>query len=500
MRRGASSLRSMAALSLAVLLAAHVGSPDIFFSGKAGPYDVDIVVRPPTVVPGIADVYVQSADPRVTRVVVVPVYWNAGTAGAPAGDEATKVAGTRGGFSGTLWMMRNGSYSVNVVLSGTAGSGTAIVPVGAVATGQLALGNSLKWLLAALGTLLAVGMVTAVHAAVGESLVPVGESMSPARRRRARLAAALALPVVAFIGLGGANWWQAEAAAYRRTLYKPVPTRSAVSTLSGVASLTLTVTDPAWAKGGVTPIMPDHGKMAHMFIVHADSLDVLVHAHPAMPDRTSFVTPLPALPAGRYRVYADVVHESGYERTLVDSFALTTALDAAGATTLPPDDAVYVGGATAVRGPGSERALGDGLVATWAGAAQPVVGAMGAVRFGLRDATGGPVQVEPYLGMHGHAVVMRRDGGVFIHLHPSGTSSMASQAAFALRNRGDTTADGRLRLANAPMDMSAAAPLREIAFPYAFPSAGDYRVWLQLRSRGSVHTAAFDVTVRAAAH
>jgi hypothetical protein len=108
---------------------------------------------------------------------------------------------------------------------------------------------------------------------------------------------------------------------------------------------------------------------------------------------------------------------------------------------------------------------------------------------------GDSVRVEPYLGMTGHAVVMRDDGGVYIHLHPSGTSSMASEVAFTLRDRGDTTLDGRLRLQDATMPMAAEQTVSELSFPYAFPSAGHYRVWVQLRIRGRVRTAAWDVDV-----
>jgi hypothetical protein len=100
--------------------------------------------------------------------------------------------------------------------------------------------------------------------------------------------------------------------------------------------------------------------------------------------------------------------------------------------------------------------------------------------------------------MNGHAVVVREDGKVFIHLHPSGTSSMASGQVFAMRDRGDTTSDGRLRLDSMTMT-HAEAPiqLREIRFPYAFPSAGRYRVYVQVRAQGRVHTTGFDVRVAA---
>jgi hypothetical protein len=65
-----------------------------------------------------------------------------------------------------------------------------------------------------------------------------------------------------------------------------------------------------------------------------------------------------------------------------------------------------------------------------------------------------------------------------------------------LRDRGDTTADGRLRLSDAPMSMGAEQAISELSFPYAFPSAGRYRVWVQIRVRGRVRTAAWDVDVR----
>ena len=220
----AGALRGTLALVMAVILAAHVGSPDVFRSGRAGPYAVDVVVRPPQVVPGIAEILVSSTDPRVARVTVRPVYWRAGTKGAPSADDAKPVRGSAGTYSGSLWLMASGSYSVHVTVVGSAGQGTLIVPVAAVATGQLQLSSGLRWLLIALGTLLVSGVITAVHAAVGESQVPPGEPVPPARRRRARLGAAVATPLMALLIFGGAKWWNAEAAAYRRTLYRPMRT------------------------------------------------------------------------------------------------------------------------------------------------------------------------------------------------------------------------------------------------------------------------------------
>src|SRR5205814_3734734 len=49
-------------VAIAVVSSAHIGSPDVFFDGNAGPYKVNVRITPPTVVPGVAWVYVRAAD------------------------------------------------------------------------------------------------------------------------------------------------------------------------------------------------------------------------------------------------------------------------------------------------------------------------------------------------------------------------------------------------------------------------------------------------------
>lgn len=481
-------------LAMVGALTAHVGSPDVFRSGMAGPYAVDVVVRPPQVVPGIADILVRVADPRVSRVTVRPVYWRAGSKGAPSADVAKPVKGAPGTFGGQLWLMAGGSYSVHVTVIGSAGQGTLIVPVAALATGQLQLSPALRWLLVALGALLVAGVITAVHAAVGESQVPPGEPIPVARRRRARIGTAIATPLMGLLVFGGAKWWDAEASAYRRTLYRPPRTEATVHDSAGVPTLVLRIVDTNWRAGRVSALMPDHGKMSHLFLARIDTLGVLAHLHPVLPDPVTLATALPPLPAGRYRLYADVVHETGLQRTFVDSIELAAPIAPTGSALLDADDAWFEG-PTAKLPTTRDVQLGD-VIVSWAADPQPIVGRPGALRFALRTASGDSVRVEPYLGMAGHAVVVRRDGGVFIHLHPSGTGTLASELAFTLRDRGDTTPDGRLRLGDATMPIGTEQTLGELSFPYAFPSAGAYRVWVQLRVRGRVRTAAWDLDVK----
>src|SRR5690349_9584875 len=73
--------------------AAHVGSPDVVFEGIAGRYPVRVIVRPPQVVPGLAEVIVRVLGGGIpTHVLIQPVYWRAGSTGAPSPDEARRVA------------------------------------------------------------------------------------------------------------------------------------------------------------------------------------------------------------------------------------------------------------------------------------------------------------------------------------------------------------------------------------------------------------------------
>ncbi|HEY3767046.1 MAG TPA: hypothetical protein VGN44_00090, partial [Candidatus Angelobacter sp.] len=44
---------------------AHVNSPDVYYDGYAGPYHLLVTLRPPAVVPGVAQVVVRSVGSDV---------------------------------------------------------------------------------------------------------------------------------------------------------------------------------------------------------------------------------------------------------------------------------------------------------------------------------------------------------------------------------------------------------------------------------------------------
>ena len=54
-------------IAMASAALAHVGSPDVFYEGDAGPYRLLVAIRPPVVIPGVAEVEVRSTSNDVRK-------------------------------------------------------------------------------------------------------------------------------------------------------------------------------------------------------------------------------------------------------------------------------------------------------------------------------------------------------------------------------------------------------------------------------------------------
>jgi hypothetical protein len=463
---------------------AHVGSPDTFFSGTAGPYNVRISVRLPGVIPGRAQVTVRLPDSRdatAYRVGVRAGQWNVGLDGSPPPEPAIPVPGDATLYAAEIWFMTASSYQMAVDVHGPAGSGTAIVPVMAIATAENEMPQWLGGVLIVLGIVLTAGLLTLIGAAVRESVLPPGEEPDGRRRTRARLATAGTVVAAALVLWGGNVWWEAEARSYRTFIrYRPFETASSVAD----RTMTLSIRDQRWngkpmAMSRYNALMPDHGKLMHLFLVREGDLGAFAHLHPVARSSAAldFDTALPPLPSGRYRVYGDIVHESGYAQTLVSTVDLSAAVDRAATD---PDDSYFAGqpaaGSTSVD-------LGDGTRLEWQRSSPRIAAAEDVVlALSVRDANGAIMSVEPYMGMAAHVIVSSHDHSVFAHLHPSGSISMAALQKFTSSGMPDHGAH-------------AAAVDGRVDVPYAFPKSGRYRMWVQVKRSGQVKTAAFDLDV-----
>jgi hypothetical protein len=123
------------------------------------------------------------------------------------------------------------------------------------------------------------------------------------------------------------------------------------------------------------------------------------------------------------------------------------------------------------------------------------------LEFVFRDADGKPLPLEPYMGMMSHAAVLRGDGAVFAHLHPTGNYSMAAQSYFAAKIAREASGIGEAG-AVAEMDHSkmhhgapGEPPVSSLSIPYEFPSPGDYSIWVQVKSGRQVFTGTFRTNV-----
>ena len=494
----------MAGVWLALLVcSAHVGSPDAWYEGSAGPYHVVVQIATPGVVPGVAKVYARVTGDGVQQVTVQANRFDA-LAAAPPPEVANPVEGDPGLYSAPLWIMSGGSNSVTVNVAGTRGSGKAVVPVVVVADRRLEMNPFLGAGLSAVGLFLFVGLLSIIGAAVREGVLAPGEQPDDRRRRKARIAMSGAAAVIALALFGGSQWWKSEDTSFTRSMYKPL---TGTASIGSNDALTLRISDSVWMMRNDTswlrahqasrwtPLIPDHGKLMHAFMVREPDLLAFAHLHPVTTDSVSFTSALPPLPAGRYRVYGDIVHESGFTQTI--STQVEMPRPAEGAIPLTdPDDATF----SLPPAIGGKAVLADGSVMTLERGPVPFVeGKSTSLRFAARDRNGKPLQLEPYIGMPGHAVVAKDDGGVFVHLHPSGTVSLASQMAFTMREPGDTIA-GRLgkRMNEMGAQHGLTLPIPAdgvVSFPYAFPQGGNYFVWVQVKHAGRVLTGAFPVRV-----
>ena len=498
--------RFLAALGMTLMVvvtSAHIGSPDTFFQGKAGPYQVNVRVFPPNVVPGVAWVYVRTAEPDIDSVAVRPVYWKAGEKGAPPLERADTVIGEKGLYAQKMWLMSRGSYSVAVSMFGKRGQNEVLVPVMALATTRLGLGVPFTVMLIAFGVLLFCGLVAIVRAAASDSLVEPTVEPDQIARRRGSLGAIITVPILLVLVFGGAQWWRGEDASYDETIYRPLAAN--VTVVEGPLGhvLRLAVTDTARQGLLRDSLMLDHGKPMHLFMVKTQSMSSFAHLHPTRDRGGVFVTAIPALPEGRYHVFGDFVLETGA------SYTVTTEVDIPAPvldTISDPDDSwIYAAfGVPAAKAARSE--LAPDLALQWETPDSLVAGKDLVLEFTVRGPKNAILPVEPYLGMAAHAVVIRDDASVFVHLHPMGSMSMATMQAFELRNRGDTTSDGRLMVAH-PMPMPKSKSRQRVlstepdlpgrfSFPFAFPQPGRYRLWVQVRKGGRVHTADFEVSVK----
>lgn len=492
---------------------AHVGSPDVYFQGAAGPYHLIITVRTPQMIPGIAAVEILSATPGISKITVVPTYIvGPGAKYPPIGDALIQSNDDPQSFSGKVWLMESGSWQIRVQVDGTQGAGELSLPVPAAARSTRPMQKSLGVLLFALMVLLVLAIIAIAGAARREGMLEPGQEPGPEHVRRGRWVMMGTAVVVIALLLFGNWWWNSEAfAKARQMIYKAPPLNVSLETGS---KLILQMGDSAWHRTRpetvMTNLIPDHGHLMHLFLVREPGLDRFYHLHPQLQagvrpvGTNTFALDLPAMPAGRYQVFADVVRESGFPDTMTAEIELPDIPgvplvgDNSGAAA-PPLAGQADGAASSTTGAdssdGSVMVLPDKYRMVWERGTAPLVANHFVwLRFRMETPSGKPVMdMEPYMGMAGHAEIVRSDRSVFAHIHPDGSVAMAA-LELTQRNPSARAADATTDLGMS-MDMRMDPTAAEVSFPYGFPKAGEYRIFVQMKRGGQIETGVFDTDV-----
>jgi hypothetical protein len=341
--------------------------------------------------------------------------------------------------------------------------------VPALATRVNGMRPSTTWLLAGCALFLIVSLVSIVGAAYRDARLEAGATPSPARRRQAW---AVMAGTLIFCGVAlwlGNFWWASEEDNYRHNIYKPLN----LAAIRRGNQLHLQLHDPGWLKlRKLDDLVPDHGHLMHLFLVRMPGLDRMAHIHPDMTATGRFSVDLPTMDSGRYALYADIVHENGLAETAVATLDMPPIIGAP----LQGDDSEAIVPPLKNAQDSSEYPLDEGIRMVWELPSSEIRTKRPELfTFEVHNATGDRVEdLEPYMGMAGHAEFIRSDGEVFAHVHPSGSAAMAA-----------------MMLAQPTHSM--AMPM-DLVFPYGIPSAGRYRVFVQIKRHGQIETAAFDFT------
>ena len=491
---------------------AHVGSPDVYFQGAAGPYHLTVTVRTPAMIPGLADVEIRSTEPGVTGISVVPLYIvGPGSKYPPPPDPLLPSKDDPQYFSGKIWLMGSGSWQIRVQVTGSQGAGEIAVPVPAAARNTLPMQKSLGVLLFALMALLVCAIISILGAARREGTLEPGQTPEPNQKRRGRFVMLGTTVVVLAILFLGNMWWNSEALAKAvQMIYKPP---SLNVSLEPGGKLLLRMDDSSWHTNRpdtvATKLIPDHDHLMHLFLIRTPQMDRFYHLHPELsgglqPKNTNaFSIDLPQIRAGHYQVFADIVRESGFPDTMVAEIDLPdipgvplTGDNSEVATHPIPNDASLSSSNTDVTEKGDIYTLSDGYRMVWERGPIPLsANHFLWLRFRVEDPQGKPpTDVEPYMGMAGHAEIVRSDLSVFAHVHPDGSVAMAA-LELAQKNSGlpaDSSGNPSMMMA---MQKPTESISPEVSFPYGFPKPGEYRIFVQIKRAGHIETGVFDTQV-----
>jgi hypothetical protein len=191
----------------------------------------------------------------------------------------------------------------------------------------------------------------------------------------------------------------------------------------------------------VTQFVPEQTKLLHLYLIRSD-LTGFAHLHPTMAADGTWSTTLPAMAPGDWRAYTQFTahHPSDVTVSLVLSTTLTV-----------PGEAP-----TAPMPPAGNPASVDGYTVTVSG--QPVAGQHSPLTLDFSRGGQPVTDLQPYLDTYAHVTAIRAGDLAFAHLHPTN-----------------------------PVNGDHGGPT--LSIESAFPASGEWRLFIEFQTSGTVHTA-----------
>src|SRR5580692_4987628 len=168
-------MRFLILFALVSACQAHVGSADVFYEGSAGPYRLMVTIRPPQVVPGLAEVEIRSASPEIREIRVAPVPLTGPAAQYPPTPDILRQSKEDPQFyTGSVWLMSCCSWQVRIYADGTQGKAEMAVPVAGIATRTLRMDKAMGAVLLFFLIVLGIGAVSISGVYAREAQLPPG--------------------------------------------------------------------------------------------------------------------------------------------------------------------------------------------------------------------------------------------------------------------------------------------------------------------------------------
>ena len=290
---------------------------------------------------------------------------------------------------------------------------------------------------------------------------------------------------------GGKKWWDNIDIAYQNNIFQGLENKIQILDNGKETFISIEIVDELWKQDRMSDVIPDHGKIMHIYLV-SDDYESIAHLHPSRTENNDiFIVKMPPVNFGKYYLFMDVTHETGFSHTMTNNIVYSK------------ENIISINSIKDI-----ERDKDDSWVLnsdedriTWKNKKSSFKSGDNIdLQFQVLN-EGKPAVLEPYISMGGHAALLKKDQSVFVHIHPIGTISMASQEMFQenfIQNIVDQDDICFFGFVNDSTEnyFNNISPNGEVSFPAInLENTGKYGLWVQVKSAGEVITQKFDFEV-----